>query len=754
MPQEYVKVTFYRGGTIQSPSDPYVIEGEYSSIVVNDTMTLSGVFEFRVINYHNIHTDQFFSGDIVEIEMGNTVNNTLILGGLIFNVEYEEDSILVKGYDWAHYLVGPRVVQNFSNVDFSEVLRGILLRYVPNLQYNHLLDTGYIIPETYYGGYNNVLNIFNDITEEVGYDWRVRPDREVVLMPNGLQIDFIDGFNEEDDDEDPDGWTEHNGTWYVSGNKYFNQNNVHCESTTSVQVSSYLDVRCIVNMSSAQSTKNGGIVFDWISATDFKYARIQLSGWQIGHYDGSFNTDASSAEGLSADTDYRMQLVINGTTVTFYGWNTSTEVWNEKCTYDFGSMGIGTIGVMTTGPISDTTFDDFVIYSAGIESIDVDIDALNWSIARRDFRDMVNRVTVIGGKEKFEDDFSSGSLWSWGDFYQSGTTSTVAIVSEELEIDCEADATAIQWTQGKYKNQSFSTIINAIDKGGEWINVPALVFRATDDTNYYRARMDCDSDKISVYKVVSGTPTLLKEVSFTFNVSTNYTIRIKTNEENIKVYVDEANKLDFKDTTYSSGFSGLEVVDGKATFNNVSIITDRDVIASASDAALIDRWGEKSADPIRDDSIANKNSALNRAILELNRYRFEKTRGMVKIIGDITILTGDVITLTAIDSSINAEEYRIFGVAQIIDDSEGYITILNVAENFPGVEDVIRAESTSRTYLSWIGILTRTLIESMSDIIGSITDSVDLEDRDFRAFYFDYHDTAWGYSYWDFSAFY
>jgi hypothetical protein len=758
MAREYAKVTFYRAGSIETPTDPYVIEGDYSSVILDNVMTIASMFEFRVLNYHEEHSDQFFGGDVVFIDIGTADNHEETLGGLIFSVEYEEDLIIVKGYDWAHYLVGPRIVKSYGNIDYSEMLRQVIIQYASNLKTNFLLDSGYILQEPFVGGYNTAINILNNATEEFSYDWKVRTDREIVIMPNGLQIDFIDGFNEEEEIADPDGWTEVAGTWYVTGNAYYGSHTAVGITNTAITTADSQDIRCVVNISSGGTNDIAFIVFDYISSTDFKYAALDADNnlWIIGDYNGSFNTRNSGGSTINTGTDYRARVTIVNDTVTLYEWNTTSEIWTQRATYDFSALpevvGVGEIGLAVNN--STISVDDFIIYSSGLQAIDVDADCISWSIAKRDFRDLINRVTVIGGKETFEDNFESGSLWQWGDFYQSGTTSTSAVVSEELEIDCEADATAIQWSQNKYKNQTFSAQVKSVDKGGGWVNTPALVFRATDDTNYYRAQLDCDNDTLNLIKVVSGTPTTLKSVAFTSAPATYYELKVKTTDDNIKVYVNSSNKIDMQDATYTTGFSGCEVIDGKAVFDDVFIITDRDVIASASDGGLIDRWGEKSADPIRDDSIKNKDSALSRAVLELNRYRFEKTRGKLKIEGDITTRTGDIIDLTALDCKITNEEYRIYGVTQIIDDAQGYITLLSVTENFPGVEDVIRVESTRGTYLSWVGILTKTLIESISDTIYAVTDSVELEDRDYRAFYFDYHDTQWGYSYFDFSTFY
>lgn len=754
MPREYVKITIYRQGTLDNPTDPYVIEEDYSAITIDNTMSIASLYEIKLLNFHNEHTDQFGNGDIIEIDIGSAPNHEVTLGGLIFAVDFQEDYISIIGFDWTHFLVGPRVVAKYSNLDYGDILRNVSAVYVPSLKSNFLFDTGYILQDVYPGGYNTAIDVYNDLTGRIGFDFKVRPDREIIIFPDGLQVDFIDGFNEELDDVDPDGWTEVSQTWYVSDNTYMGlaSGGTNGITLTDITTSNRQEIRLIINGHTDGASDNGFVIFDYQSSSDFKFAGLDFDNdyWYIGHYDGSWNYDAQDSESLDIGTDYRVRIVIEGNEVTIYEWDVENEQWLSKTNYTFGSIGTGTIGLVVRA--AKSFFDDFVIYSAGLESINVDDDCLGWTIAKRDFRDLVNRVTVIGGKEAFEDDFSSGSLWAWGDFYDSGSGGTATIVDEALQLDTSADQTVRQWTQAKYKNFDFICNMKSIDKGGGWINTPSLLVRGTDESNFYRVQMNCDSDYLEIFKIVAGTPTSLKQISYTFDVDTYYVIAVKCTGENIKVYVNGVNEMDFSDTTFGSGFNGLEVIDGKSEIDDLKILTDRDVIATASDPALISKWGEKSSDPIRDESIRTKDEALNKALNILRKHRVEKTRGILKNDGDVRIQVGDVIDLTAPDCAITNVEYRIFSVVHLIDEREGYVTLLKVAEYIPGLEEIIRMISIRETHLAWVGILSSVLISSLTDTVYTPTDSVDLIDVPYYNFYFDEEDT-WGYSYWDFASF-
>lgn len=1138
MPREYAQVTIYRGGTLDSPTDPYVIEDDIVEVTVDNTITIASVFEVRILNFKNVHTDAFYAGHIIEIDMGLRGNHDIVLRGLIFGVEHEEDFLRIVGKDWAQFMIGTRVTKEYGNIDYAAALRNLLEVYAPSLKYNFLIDTGYILQQLYAGGYNNLMTAFNEITGMVSYDWRVRTDREVVIMPDGLQIDFIDAFQEETELADPDGWTEQGGTWNVQSNRYRGEGGpaTLAVTTSEAETTDYTDIRVIGEIDSTGSGDALLVIFDYVGGSDWKYLELDVSAdtWVLGHYDGSFNVDDTTSNTVGADTDTKIRVVIDGNLVTAYEWDSTDEEWDSIVDFTYSSVGTGLIGV--GGRFSTyVEFDDFVVYSAGLESIDVNNDCLSWSIKKRDFSDLVNKVTVIGGKEKIEDDFTYGSLWQWGNDYGTGN-GTIAIVDEELEIEADSGYDVRQYTEGKYRNIDVETDIrtppatdnesidtsvtnigdyainnrlwncsrntfrnsrglgkcyvfytdgtnveyayaddptttwtagtaaftstgtfenvqctyvedpgnsrtlvyvsaallvsgttydiiirsgsiadvsstiswqteqlvhddvargymhgiqvdlngyiwfwrtffsttyrmyvkcstsalvlgsitftsetelgartsfywqvamvpyssgilfiglsqdtnatpwacysaqaspptddgeiegSALSSSSYWgmghavldsdtiihytfttgssnhyyhssydpvgktwgditnidvtssgkMYAPALllnddvtpeelvvvyetgagiisyktspttsvewstaveivdwteegdmpvkvdfgpdpdnndtfwgvylgsdgsntlrafqvgsgltpttqasiILRAEDDTNFYRVRMNANGDTLDLVKVVSGTPTTIQSVAHTYTTGQTYVVKAKATDENFKVYIDGVNKIDVQDTTFLTGFVGLGAESSIAFFDNVTILSDRDVIASASDPTLIQQWGEKSSDPIRDDSIHTKGTALKRAQLELDRFRYEKTRGILKIEGDINIKEGDVTSLTAEEANIDDEDYRIVSVIHVIDDSEGYVTLLKVSEYFPGLEDVIRVTSISTTFLSWVGLKTKVDALSLSDTVYTLTGSVDLYSVPYYYFYFDEEDT-WGYTFWDFGA--
>ena len=113
------------------------------------------------------------------------------------------------------------------------------------------------------------------------------------------------------------------GTWAVSGGR-INGNPVTSGAAaydlvalpgvTNLQTSSYLDVNAVVN-----TATRAGIVFDWYSATDYKWAAIDTAGTvSVGHFTTRSGrvTDKSFATTIRPATDYTLDVSLKGSTVS------------------------------------------------------------------------------------------------------------------------------------------------------------------------------------------------------------------------------------------------------------------------------------------------------------------------------------------------------------------------------------------------------------------------------------------------------
>ena len=98
---------------------------------------------------------------------------------------------------------------------------------------------------------------------------------------------------------------------------------------------------------------------------------------------------------------------------------------------------------------------------------------------------------------------------------------------------------------------SFLPIDGKADMGG------GLIWRATDDRNYYLIRANPLEQNIRIYRVVKGVRQMLKNFDHIIDVRQWHTLRVITNGCRIQVYFDEQQMFDLCDETFSTGRVGL-----------------------------------------------------------------------------------------------------------------------------------------------------------------------------------------------------
>lgn len=709
MSDTYLNVTIYRGGTIDNPTLPIEID-ELTFIKIDQLLGIADAFEVHGLNWYDEYTEAIREGDIIAISLGEADAYEEIIRGRVFNVRYPEDTIEIYGQGWGYFLVGPKVTRRYGDEDIGYILRDLIGRYAPNLKTNFLIDIGHKTGEMYSGAYKDLLYCVNELSGMKSYEWKVRTDREVVIFPDGLQIDFIDSFNEESDNENPDGWTEVVGTWYVISNRYYGSHTATSGITLidNITTGTSQDIRCIAQAKTGGTYVNAILIYDYQSASNFKYAFLAVGSdfWKIGQYIGYWDDKATYGEALNANQDYRIRVTIVGTKVTFYGWDTTNEQWVEKCNYTWASIGTGSIGVAIDTAIAE--FDDFVIYSTGNITLNSE-DFLSHDIARRDFRDLINKQTVVGGNERLNDDFTT-TLYHWGTIYNSDKgTCAIDDANDRLEIEVTVGGNEMRiWSNGTYKNFT-CTMKVTIDADGTDDNF-CFYYRGEGETKYYKVKFDAGNNQITLYREIGAGEVVIKQVSEGIATDTEYTFKIKAIDATHKIYVGGTIKIDVGDSNIpTSGKAGIGTEDGHIYCGTFDLISDRPVVATATDYTLIDTWGIKAGEPIRDIEIITRGQGLLRAQYELDLQRFLKTRGMIKDEGRIDIHVGDISKLNISECSISDVGYRIYGVQHIWEPDEegGWVTFYSVAEDLPRVEDVIKriilsqaALVTSATYIT------------------------------------------------------
>jgi len=450
-----------------------------------------------------------------------------------------------------------------------------------------------------------------------------------------------------------------------------------------------------------------------VSSTDFKYAALDADNdlWIIGDYDGSFNTRDSNGSTIATGTDYRTRVTIVDDTVTVYEWDTSTELWTEQATYDFSGLpetvGEGEIGLGLNN--STATFDDFIIYSYALATLDSS-EFLTHDISRRDFRELVNKQTVIGGLARLFDEFKT-TLHQWSTTYQADKGT--------LEIDVDNQWLDIQETDGgdtyemriytndTYKNLSIDAKATIVT-GSDADNL-CLYYRQEDDDNLYRVKFDADANTVTLAKIESGTPTTIKSVSQTINEGTEYVFSIKCIDDNHKAYLGNTVLYDVQDDTFTKfGKAGIGVDASNIHCVLFDLKSDKDVIASAQDPTLFATWGNKAGNPIYDQDIVTRDQALSRANYILDLGRYVKTRGTIKDDGRIDINIGDVVVVNIPEADISSVNYRVFGILHEFT-PDGWNTYYRVAEDTLRMEYIVKRIIFSQASLIYGSKLTKQL---------------------------------------------
>ena len=98
---------------------------------------------------------------------------------------------------------------------------------------------------------------------------------------------------------------------------------------------------------------------------------------------------------------------------------------------------------------------------------------------------------------------------------------------------------------------SFLPIAGKADMGG------GLIWRATDDRNYYLARANPLEQNIRIYRVVKGVRHLIQNFDQTVDIRQWHTLRVSTKGCQTQVFFDEKQVFDLCDQTFTAGQIGL-----------------------------------------------------------------------------------------------------------------------------------------------------------------------------------------------------
>jgi hypothetical protein len=118
------------------------------------------------------------------------------------------------------------------------------------------------------------------------------------------------------------------------------------------------------------------------------------------------------------------------------------------------------------------------------------------------------------------------------------SSGSMSIVSNRAR----ATATAVATIE---TNQADIILTAVIRASAISVNAWGINFRYTDDNN--RWIFNWNATTIELYKIVTGTPTLVDSASKTFSINTDYTVQITCNGNSIVILTDGGSQVDASD---------------------------------------------------------------------------------------------------------------------------------------------------------------------------------------------------------------
>ena len=307
---------------------------------------------------------------------------------------------------------------------------------------------------------------------------------------------------------------------------------------------------------------------------------------------------------------------------------------------------------------------------------------------RRDRGTMVNKLILVGEKERIIDSFMETSLRDEVWEVLSGTWTP----TPELDL--------------KHTGNVEGRLITKITSYAQEITAPVKQSTQPYEVSYH-AR--CNNELTEGYRLRlwhDGTNyrlTLYREpndVQLADYVLSSQEISLIQSLKYIKVgfvlrgpilegYLEGVKRLSAEDYTWEAGKVCFRAPANRDTyFDSITIFTDTPIYAIVEDSSLINKFGEKVL-IVRKPEVSLRTEAERLAALELDKRRYEATRGVLELDGTLELKSGDKIKLWLREPYLFGLEYEIIGVEQIFAE-EDWTTRLTLVETSPYLEEVLR----------------------------------------------------------------
>lgn len=113
----------------------------------------------------------------------------------------------------------------------------------------------------------------------------------------------------------------------------------------------------------------------------------------------------------------------------------------------------------------------------------------------------------------------------------------------------------------------FTPLSGNIDASG------GIIFRATDENNFYIVRANALEDNFRLYTFINGSRHQIASAKVPPpKLNKSYQMRVVTQGDHIQAYLDGLLRLDYHDNTFTHGYIGLWTkADSVTTFDNLNV---------------------------------------------------------------------------------------------------------------------------------------------------------------------------------------
>jgi len=343
------------------------------------------------------------------------------------------------------------------------------------------------------------------------------------------------------------------GAWRVNAGQYEVTPTVGADAISLLQLASTLPTEVSLSARISSDPGNGGylsnavVIFDYQSRLDFKYAGAFVGGdyWHIGQVvDGSWVHQASVAETLEANTDYDIDVVLEGSVVKLWAGG------QLKTTHDFGeSVTDGMVGLGTHNAVS--RFDNFAV-----------------DVAR----------ATLPYSEDFEDGYANylvGQSGAWqvnaGKYEVTPTVGTDAVTLLQLAGSLPSDV-------------SLAARLRSGAAGGGYLSNAVIIFDYQSPSDFKYAGAFVGADELRIGHVDNGSWVHDGKTSYPLYPATDYDIEVRLQDNVAKLVIGGEVKViwDFGESIID-GAVGLGTHNAVSRFDNFAVDVARATLPYTED---------------------------------------------------------------------------------------------------------------------------------------------------------------------------